>query len=258
MATIIEEGEPRGEKHGEPRQDGLNLIMIDGEPKYWVNGDGDRVCGAKTSSYSESYKRCSQSGKFIDKDNKRCRNHGGASPKGIAHPSWEGKGKSRYLPANLGARMEEFMKRPDIASVREDLALADLRLSMKLEDMDDGPSREHWDKLKEAVEALEAARRRGDSEAVADAINRIQELVLKGAEESKKWEEVFDIIEQRRKLAETENKRMKQSSNTLTVEEASMLVDLMVNTVMDILDRYDVPRDAYEDLNRATRKILTQ
>lgn len=252
--TVIEDGEPRGDEYGEPRADGFNLVVVDGEPKYWQHPDGQRTCGAKKRSWDEDYARCSRRGNLME--NNRCQQHGGPSPKGYASPHFEHGRHSQYLPGQLGERLDEFLSDPEIASVRQELALIDTRLSVKLQEMDGGPSQQHWEDLEETVDELEAARRRGDGDAVAACINRIVRLVREGAEEQDQWDEIFDVVEQRRKLAETENKRMKASSNTLTVEEASMLVDAMTSTVMDILERYDAPDEAYRELTDVTTNLL--
>ena len=251
----LADGEPRGERHGEPREDDLDLVIIDGEPKYWVKNGEDRVCGAKTSGWQDNYRRC-RNHSNIDNGNKRCPNHGGDTPRGLASPSWEGKGRSDYLPEALGDRFDEHMKDPDITSVREDLALTNLRIDMQLEKIEEGGSADKWEELQDEMETLEEARRKGDSAQVSASLNRIDELVTEGNEQQEMWEEIFSIIEKRRKLVETENKRLQQSSNTLTVEEASMLVDVLTSTVLDILDRYDVPQQAYNELQDATERLL--
>lgn len=253
---LRQEEEPKGESHGEKRTDGLELVLIDGEPKYWQREDGTRVCGAKTRDFDppDCYRRCRQHA--IDKDNGRCKRHGGQTPKGVASASWEGQGYSRYLPESLGERMDEFMKDPEISSVREELALADVRLSMKLEELEEGGSRELWDDLKKQVDALDMALQNKDIQTASAALRRIKDVIQKGAEEQERWDEVFHVMEQKRKLAETETKRTKASSNTLTVEEASMLVDFMVNIMQDVVDRYDVPRAALGDIQQATQKLL--
>lgn len=250
------EDEPRGEAHNEPREDGLDLIVIDGEPRYWQKPNGKRACGAKTRDWDppSNWTRCRQT--RIDPDNHRCRNHGGQSLRGVASPSWEGKGRSQYLPDALGDRMDDFMKDPNIASVREDLALADVRLSMKLEQMETAETGERWEKLEEKVDVLSDALTEGDTDTASAALSEIQEIVKEGAEAEESWDEVFDIMEQKRKLAETENKRIKASSNTLTVEEASMLVDVMVSLMQDVAERYDLPNQALRDINEATRDLL--
>jgi hypothetical protein len=254
----LEPDEPKGADHGEPRADEMSVVVVDGEPKYWKRDDnGERACGAKRSSWDDDFKRCSRYGN-LDNDNYRCQQHGGTTPRGLASPHFQHGGYSQYLPDNLGDRMDEFMADPNIASMRKELALLGTRLSSKLEEIDKGPSRDIWDQLEEAVDTLEAARNRGDGDGVSVALDRIVGLVREGADEQEVWEDVFEIVEQRRKLAETENKRMKQSSNTLTVEEARMLVEFITGTVTDILDQYNLPPDAYEELNDATRKILDQ
>lgn len=253
---VLFEDEPRGEQHGEARSDDLELVIIDGEPKYWQKKNGTRVCGAKTRDWNppDCWRRCTQS--RVDADNNRCRQHGGEAERGVAAHNFKTGRYSKYLPDALGQRMDDFMKDPDIASVREDLALADVRLSMKLEEMETSEVGKKWEELQEEIDVLDNALMNGDTATATAALQRVQEIVDEGAEREEQWDEVFEIMEAKRKLAETENKRVKASSNTLTVEEASMLVDMMVSMMRDVADRYDLPKQALQDINEATRNLL--
>lgn len=57
-------------------------------------------------------------------------------------------------------------------------------------------------------------------------------------------------------LAETENKRRKKSGKNLSIEEANLLVDHMVNTVLDVLDRCDVDASARQEIADSADKPL--
>lgn len=253
---LLTDDEPRGPKHGEPRSDGLNLVIIDGEHKYWQKDNGTRVCGAKTRDFNppNRFKRCRQD--KIDSDTKRCRQHGGMSDRGAASHSFKTGEYSEYMPHALGERLENFMNDPTISSLREDLALADTRLSMKLEEIEGMETGQRWEELEERAAELDVALRNDDPATANQALREIQRIIQEGAEEKEHWDEIFDIMEQKRKLAETENKRIKASSNTLTPEEASMLIDVMVQLMKDVVEEHDVPKEALKDFNRKTRNLL--
>lgn len=254
---MLEEGEPRGERHGEPRDDNLSLYYEDGEAQYWIhNEDGERVCGSRKTNTKgkEVWKRCSK--KNIDSDNKRCRFHGGQTPNGMASPHWEGKGKSEYLPDTLGERMDEFLKDPSIVSVREDLALANVRLTQLMQEVEVGANAERWKKIEEVVPDLVEAFEKQKQKDMRRLLSKLETLVQKGAESEERWEDISNWIDQRRKLSQTETKRLKQGTDTLTFEEVRQVLDIITHTVTSILDEYNLPDEAYQELNSAVRNVL--
>jgi len=71
-----------------------------------------------------------------------CRMHGGATPRGVNHPSWKGRGYSKDLPTQLRDRFAASVEDPHLSSCRSELALIDARLGAVFQD---GVStREDW------------------------------------------------------------------------------------------------------------------
>ena len=79
-------------------------------------------CKAKSKRSGERCKRHASIGRDV------CRMHGGASPRGVDHPSWRGKGYSKDLPTQLRDRFAASVDDPDLSSCRNELALIDAKL----------------------------------------------------------------------------------------------------------------------------------
>lgn len=79
-------------------------------------------CSAKSKRSGERCKRHASIGRTV------CRMHGGATPRGVDHPSWRGKGYSKDLPTQLRDRFAASVDDPDLSSCRNELALIDARL----------------------------------------------------------------------------------------------------------------------------------
>lgn len=257
---LLADGEPRGSAHDEPRGDDLSLYYEDGDPQYWVRDeDGRRACGGKKQEREPEkgvWSRCSKPN--IDSDNYRCKIHGGSTPKATASPHWKGAGKSGYLPEELGDRMDEFLKDPSIVSVREDLALANVRLTQLMQEVEVGANADRWLKIQEIMPDLMEAFEKNKPKDLRRLLNKLETLVHEGAESEERWEDISNWINQRRKLSQTETKRLKQGTDTLTYEEVRQVLDIITHTVTSILDEYDLPREAYQDLNKAVRNVLDQ
>ena len=156
--------------------------------------------------------------------NGRCRLHGGKSLAGMASPTFRSGKYSRYLPARMAARYEEAVSDPALLELRGDIALTDARLADLLGRVDSGESGALWARLMQARLDLLAYRRAGDTVKTAEALNVLLDLVGQGHADYRAWAEIGGVIEQRRKLVESERKRLVEMQQTLTVERAMLLI----------------------------------
>ena len=143
-----EQNEPRGEKYDEPREDGLTFVVEDGGEKYWRNERGQRVCGAKRTNQFKpdegQFLRCREYRLGVGN---RCSVHGGKSKTGKENPAFKDGRHSQFLPKGLLDRYEKFLQDPELASMREELALLDTRISLILSSLDDDFGVGLWDDL---------------------------------------------------------------------------------------------------------------
>ncbi len=174
------------------------------------------ACGAKTRQGGT----CKQPAL----PNGRCHYHGGKSLGGLASPTFKHGRYSRVLPARLAARYDEATTDPALLELRADVALLDARLADVLSRVDTGESGALWTTLQNHRRDVLAAKRVGDSVAQAVALNALLETVGQGHADYRAWQEIGALLEQRRKLVESERKRLVEMQQTLTVERAMLLI----------------------------------
>ena len=153
-----------------------------------------------------------------------CRVHGGLTPSGLASPHYTHGRYSKALPARLAARYDEATTDPALLELRADVALLDARLADVLSRVDTGESGALWTTLQNHRRDVLAAKRVGDSVAQAVALNALLETVGQGHADYRAWQEIGALLEQRRKLVESERKRLIEAQQTLTVEKAMLLI----------------------------------
>lgn len=153
-----------------------------------------------------------------------CRVHGGLTPSGLASPHYTHGRYSKALPARLAARYDEATTDPALLELRADVALLDARLADILTRVDTGESGALWTTLQNHRRDVLAAKRVGDSVAQAVALNALLETVGQGHADYRAWQEIGALLEQRRKLVESERKRLIEAQQTLTVEKAMLLI----------------------------------
>ncbi len=124
-----------------------------------------------------------------------CLVHGGKTPRGAASPHFKTGRYSRSLPGHLLATYEDARRDPRLLSLRDELALTDAMLAETLSQLDDDSSE---------------------------------------AKERRVFRQVRRLIDQRRRLVETEVKHIVLAREMMTAEEAMTLL----GAVVEIVTRY--------------------
>ena len=202
-------------------------------------------CGAKTRS-GGACRRAPSAGRA------RCRLHGGSSLAGAASPSFRTGRRSKYLPDRLAAHYAEAQADPRLLELREDIALLDARLADVLQRVDSGESGAPWRRLKAAHHDFSEARRRNDTGAMRVALDDLLALIAQGHSDAAAWAEVMDLLDQRRKLVESERKRLVEMQQMITSEQAMALLGVVVDTIK----RHVPDRQALSAISADLRRVI--
>lgn len=170
--------------------------------------------------------------------------HGGKALSGIAAPALKTGRYSKHLPTRLMDRYQEARIDADLLALRDDIALLDARLEDVLAKVDTGEAGETWRALQETVHEFEKAERGANSTTREtkkaeynhdreEAMRTIIVLCQAGMSDYAAWNEVKALLEQRRKHAETEQKRLVAMQQMITASDAV----LMQTAILDIIKR---------------------
>lgn len=194
-----------------------------------------RICGAKTRAGGT----CKQAARA----NGRCRFHGGMTPRGIASPHWKTGRYSKYLPERLQERYQASVKDPELLALREDIALLDARLADVLGKVDSGESTALWRTLQQTFDAFKLHNANHDIGKIALTLTELETLITRGMADYAAWDDIRLIIEQRRKLVESESKRLTMGQMVLKLDEANTLVAALSEAVrLHVTDRPTLSR----------------
>ncbi|MCB9150190.1 MAG: hypothetical protein H6641_15650 [Caldilineaceae bacterium] len=202
-------------------------------------------CGAKTRT-GETCKSWAVTG------SKRCRMHGGKSPKGIASPQFKTGRYSKHVPTRLAARYLEAEDDPELIELRADVALLDARIADLLARVDTGESGQAWADVGAAFEDLRQANRKGDAAAATGAFRRLEMLIIKGSDDRAAWAEVFQLVEQRRRTVESERKHMAAMGQLVAVDKMMTLAGALLAAVKQHVDDKEALRLIAADFSRLT------
>lgn len=138
----------------------------------------------------------------------RCRLHGGATPRGPAiGPAFKHGRYSLDRPTRLAAQYEELQADPDLTSVREEMALIHTRITEVLSQLSDE---------------------------------------LTDAQTREVWREICALVERKRRLAESEVRRITVFQQVMSAEQAAVLVAALTDAVF----RHVHDRDTLEAIRK--------
>ncbi len=161
----------------------------------------------------------------------KCYMHGGKSLRGVASATYKTGRYSKDMPTRLAARYNASLDDPALLALRDEISVVDSRISDLLKRVDSGESGMLWYGLKKALESFKVARSFGDTEAMREGLAQIEGFIDQGAADHAAWDEVYDAIEQRRKLTETEHKHLVAAQQLISVERANILLGALLESI---------------------------
>lgn len=159
---------------------------------------------------------------------------------------------SRYLPQRLQRSYDHAVDDANLLSLRHDVALVDSRLSDLLSRVDTGESGQLWADLKKAHTEFKIAKRGDDVGRMQATLARLEFLMDGAVQDHTAWGEIAELIEQRRKLVESEQKRMASLHQMITKEEAL----IMARQMIDIMTRHVTDKQALSAIIVEMQRML--
>jgi hypothetical protein len=173
-----------------------------------------KACGAKTRGGTPCKRAAMPNG--------RCRLHGGASLSGTASATFIHGRYSNSLPARLATRYAEAQSDDNLLALREEIALTDARLADVLSRVDRGDSTALWKQTLAEFQEVASANALGLPQGTP--LRVLRKTIESGMADWAAWDEVAKLLEQRRRLVESERKRLVEMQQMITSERAMVLI----------------------------------
>jgi ribosomal protein S15P/S13E len=180
-----------------------------------------------------------------------CHMHGGKSRLGPASGLYKHGRYSRFIPSRLLARYREAEKDAELTSLRSELALVDARLADVLSRVDTGESSARWWALMKAHRAFKRAKRLEDVGRMQEALTTLESHIDAGTQDYEAWHDVQELIEQRRKLCDSETRRLVTLQQTISAEQAM----LMIGVIVDIIARHITDRQVLAQITTDLQRL---
>lgn len=200
------------------------------------------VCGAKTRQGGTCQQPAMENG--------RCRYHGGLSPSGVSHYRYKTGRYSKYLPDRIAGKYLESQEDPELLNLRDEIALTDARIAELLGRVDGVGGEDAISEINRHYQALRAAMRAADNEGIAASLVDLETAITTGRGDYEIWREIGTVIEQRRRLVESEGKRLVAMSQMISNERAMLLIGSLVAILRDHVKDTQVLNDISLDIRK--------
>ncbi|HEY4669727.1 MAG TPA: hypothetical protein VIH05_08130 [Tepidiformaceae bacterium] len=173
----------------------------------------------------------------VIKPGDRCRMHGGGANKlvGSANPSFKHGKYSRYMPARLAAKYLESARDPELLANRQEIAVLDARLAELLGRVDTGESSRLFSQAREAFTGFRNALDRSDKETMQIHLQTLDATLGRAVGDYAAWDDIRQSLETRRKLVETEMRRLEKMQHFHTAEELQSLLTAIAHIAKRVI-----------------------
>jgi galactokinase len=157
---------------------------------------------------------------------------------------------SKYMPERLLERYHQAEKDKRLLELRDEIALVDARLTDLLIRVDTGEAGALWEQARKAFTEFKLANIKQDLEKQQSALFELSAILEKGQQDYMVWDEVGKVIEQRRKLVESERKRMVEMQQMITAEQAMVLLTNVASIIKESVTDVSIRNAIIEQLIR--------
>ena len=190
-------------------------------------------CAAKTRAGGKCKRRPSKGG------NGRCKLHNGRAKRGVEASRYEGKGYSPYVPIPIGDMFADMQNDPQLATVRDELALSRVFIAKHLEHWGTIDNKETLPELLNMLTDMKHYYRSSDATGMANTIDGMERIITDRLEQLKTEDQIMERVEQRRKLVEVEQRISLQGERAISVELFGQLMSQIFQVIETIVKDKD-------------------
>lgn len=163
-----------------------------------------------------------------------CQRHGGKMY--MAKQRVDSRGdlvRTHYLPKRLLSSYNQALEDHELLILRRDLALVESRINDLTSRADSGESGWMWKKMRELREAYRHALATNEDQIAATYLDDMFQLIDVGDGDFHIWEEIGKETDRRKRLVESERKRLIEMHNVITVERVMGLMEKVAHVIED-------------------------
>jgi hypothetical protein len=158
--------------------------------------------------------------------------------------------RSKHMPADMSDRYERSLQDTELLNLRRDLAMMEARIHDLMDTVNQGESTGAWNELRLCGERFTTLWGRREMERAQEQLMTMLEIIEHGSTRANGWDELQRTIELRRRLSETETKRLQALKQFVTAERAVTLVEDVIEVIRRHVHDPEARRNCVRDLKR--------
>jgi hypothetical protein len=178
-----------------------------------------------------------------------CYHHGGKSLAGRDSPSFKTGRFSKYLPDRLAEKYQEALSDPELISLNNELALVDSQLTTQLEQWHEtGMNSGGWERARNLFRDFRRHTNAGEHARALDDLESLRILLDEANENVTAWKFVGELIEQRRRLVETERKRLSDEDHAVAIDKLVLFMAALLDIIRRRIPDEQIQREIANDV----------
>lgn len=142
---------------------------------------------------------------------------------------------TRFLGRRRLTELERALTDPELVSLRQELAVVDMRIAELRERTASGEGRRAWGRLRRRLEVLQIHIGEAKWDRVQETATEMKRIIEDGATDYERWQEIESLLELRRKLADTERKYEELHQLAIPAAQLGRLFDDLLRAVETII-----------------------
>lgn len=194
-----------------------------------------------------------------------CRMHGGKSLRGPANPNWKTGRTSVFrniIPEKLQGEYDTMLTDPKILAMEADIAVLDIRIAELMRNAFSGKNPiQMVEEAARLIPVMRTALEEPDLLKCEEVLGAFEETLKKAKNTDAVWDKITTMQERRRKLVDTEGRRLERMQEYITADEAraynSMVLGVIVGAAEKVLPddlRRKMVAAVYEGISSITQK----
>lgn len=176
----------------------------------------------------------------------------------MASPAWKTGKFSKFLPTRLLSRYQDALNDSELLALRDEIALLDTRLAELISRVNTEESHSSYRSLQKLYVKFERAMQGESDGKKRETLSNLRTAIWDGAADYGIWQDIQVIIENRRRVVESERKRLVEMQQLVTSEQAMMLITALSSVIREhVKDRDALSAISNEFIKLANRQSST-
>lgn len=162
-----------------------------------------------------------------------CHMHGGKTPRGFASVHTTHGRYIKDVPERLYERFQDAINDPDMIDLKAEIALTESRTSEIIANIENERYGKFWDDVGDARNEIRDAMHSGVPGQLIAAYNLLDAVISDAQADQQTWDVLSKLVEQRRRLVESQHKLQTSADNLITVDQLMLSVVRIIGIIKE-------------------------